>query len=336
MRKIEKDVVIIGAGPSGLFAVFECGFLGYSCAVVDALPEIGGQLAALYPEKPIYDVPGHPEILAMGLVEKLEKQASPFKPEYVLGQSVEVLHKLEDGRFVLETKDTELTCKVVIIAGGGGMFTPRKPPGLENLQEFEEKSLFYAVKQKSQFADKHIIIAGGGDSAVDWAVELADNAKSLHVVHRRNDFRAAEETVRQMYELAEAGKIQLHTPMQLSELKGDNGQVEAVAIKDLDGNVTELPADAVLCFFGIAPNPGPFAKWDLALQGKKVAVEPITQKTNIDGVLAIGDIAAYEGKISLILVGFAEAAQAAKTAQAIIEPDKKFKVQYSTAHKPGE
>jgi len=334
MKKIIKDVAVIGAGPSGLFAVFECGFLGYSSVVIDALPQIGGQLAELYPEKPIYDIPGYPEILAGELVNNLAKQIEPYAPEYVLGQGVNNLEETADG-FVLTTPEAQITAKTIIIAGGGGMFSPRKPK-LENLAAFEEKSVFYAVRQKADFAGKHVAIAGGGDSAVDWAVELAQNAAHVHVIHRRDDFRAAEETVRQMRDLAAAGKITLHTSSQLGALAGEGGQLSHITLKNNDGSNTDIKADSLLCFFGLLPTLGSVADFGLELTGKRIAVEPTTMKTNRNGIFAVGDMAAYEGKISLILVGFAEATMAAKSVQAHINPEKKFKVVYSTSHKPGE
>ena len=325
----EKDIAIIGAGPAGLFAVFEAGMMGYSCAVLDSLDEAGGQLTALYPEKPIYDIPGHPKVLAGELVEKLQEQAAPFHPEYILGNPVESLQK-ENDIWVLKTAENEVRAKVVIIAAGGGMFAPRKPP-LVGLEDFEKTSIFYAVKNKAQYENKEIVIAGGGDSAVDWAVELAEKAKHIHVIHRRKDFRAAESTVQQMHALIEAGKITLHAPYQLSALHGENGTLSGVTLADLDGETKDIPADKLLCFFGIAPSLGPVAEWGLQSDGKKIHVNPETMETSEAGILAVGDIANYPAKISLILVGFAETAIALKTAQTIIDPDKKFKVVYSTS-----
>jgi thioredoxin reductase (NADPH) len=333
MKNVDVDIAVIGAGPSGLFMVFEAGFMGYTCAVIDALPQTGGQLTELYPDKPIYDVPGHPEILAGDLVKKLEEQATPFNPTYLLGHPVETMHKTKAG-FTLTTCEAQITAGVIVIAGGNGMFTPRKP-ALENLENFENTSVFYAVKEKETFRGQDVVIAGGGDSAADWAVELSALARHVHVVHRRADFRAAEATVAKMHALAQAGQITLHTPAQLHSLQGKSGQLSSVTLADLDGNHTSLSASQLVCCFGLAPNPGPFADWGLQLKGKKIATEPITQKTSIDGILAIGDMAQYDGKMGLILVGFAEAAWAAKTAQSLLDPDKKFRLQYSTAHPPG-
>lgn len=326
------DVAIIGAGPSGLFMVFEAGFLGYKCVVLDALPHIGGQLAALYPEKPIYDIPGHPKVLAGELVERLEAQASPFAPVYLLGEPVETLSRGDDGQFTLSTASHRVLAKVVIIAGGGGMFTPRKPANVANLETFEASgAVAYAIRNKGAFEGKPLVLAGGGDSAVDWAVELAGIASHVHVVHRRNDFRAADETVRQMRELAAAGKITIHTSYQLAALKGESGQLQQVDIADLDGVRQTLEASHVVCCFGLAPNPGPFTAWGLKGEKGTLEVDRTTMQTSAEGILAIGDIAGYDGKVALILTGFAEAAVAAKQVQAIINPEKKFKVQYSTS-----
>lgn len=326
---ITTDIAIIGAGPSGMFSVFECGMLGYHCALIDSLPEVGGQLTALYPEKPIYDIPGYPSILAGELVEKLSAQIAPFNPHILLGSPITTMEETADG-FSLQAGSHTVACKVVIIAGGGGVFTPRKPP-LENLAQFEETSVFYAVKNKTQFAGKTLVIAGGGDSAADWAVELAPSARHVHVVHRRLEFRAAEGTVSQLHSLAEQGRITLHTPAQLHGLHGENGVLQQVILADLDGNTTTLAADSLLCFFGLAPNLGPVAEWGLNLDKKKIQVAPATMETGRKGILAVGDIVEYPGKIGLILTGFAEAAIAAKSAQAVIDPDKKFKVVYSTS-----
>jgi thioredoxin reductase (NADPH) len=325
------DVAIVGAGPSGLFMVFEAGFLGYRAVVLDALPQIGGQLAALYPEKPIYDVPGHPAILAGELVEKLKTQAAPYEPVYLLGEPVVDLTD-KDGIFVLETESHRVEVRAVVIAGGGGMFTPRKPTQLENLAEFEAgHGVRYAITKKHELAGQNVVLAGGGDSAVDWAVELAHIAKHVHVVHRRADFRAAEATVAEMMRLVEAGKVTLHAPYQLQALQGIGGTLETVAIADLDGHVKALEASQLVCCFGLAPNVGPMAEWGLGLERGIVPVDRATMMTARKGLLCIGDMAGYEGKVPLILTGFAEAAVAAKTVQALLNPERKFRVQYSTS-----
>lgn len=326
---IRRDIAIIGAGPVGLFMVFEAGFLGYKCAVIDSLPDIGGQLTALYPEKPIYDIPGYPSVLAGDIVSNLAKQAEPFDPVYLLGHPVDTVTQTDKG-FTLTAGPNRIEAKVVIIAGGMGVFTPRKPP-LAGLEQFEHKSLFYAVRDKTRFKDKTLVIAGGGDSAADWAVELAEHAKHIHVIHRRSTFRAADATVLKMEAYAAEGKITVHTPAQLAGLDGDKGQIKTVDIKYQDGSEQTLHADNLLCFFGLSPALGPIAEWGINLTGKKVAVEAHTMQTSTPGILAIGDICDYPGKLDLILTGFAEGALAAKTAQGVIEPEKKFKLVYTTS-----
>lgn len=328
---IVTDVAIIGAGPSGLFMVFEAGFLGYKAVVLDALPQVGGQLAALYPEKPIYDVPGHPAILAGELIENLKAQCAPYEPTYLLGEPVTNLTD-DNGLFTLTTASHTVQARAVVIAGGGGMFTPRKPTQLENLADYETHgSVRYAITRKHELAGHRVVLAGGGDSAVDWAVELAHIAEHVHVVHRRADFRAAEATVAEMMSLEKAGKISLHTPFQLHALHGTSGALEQVAIADLDGHVKELEASQLVCCFGLLPNVGPMAEWGLGLERGIVPVDRTTMMTNRRGLLCIGDMAGYEGKVALILTGFAEAAVAAKTVQAILNPERKYKVQYSTS-----
>ena len=331
MSNYVTDVAIIGAGPSGLFMVFEAGFLGYKAVVLDALPQIGGQLAALYPEKPIYDVPGHPGILAGDLVKNLEIQAAPYEPTYLLGEPVTSLSDAE-GVFTLTTASHTVQARAVVIAGGGGMFTPRKPTQLENLSDFEAGgSVQYAITHKQALAGKDIVLAGGGDSAVDWAVELAGISRHVHVVHRRNDFRAAEATVAEMMKRVEEGKITLHTPFQLEALHGENGNLNEVVIADLDGTKLTLHASQLVCCFGLAPNSGPLAEWGLGLDKGLIPVDRTRMATQRPGVLCIGDMASYEGKVALILTGFAEAAVAAKTLQAHINPERKYRVQYSTS-----
>lgn len=324
------DIAIIGSGPVGLFTVFEAGMAGYSSVVIDSLEEIGGQLTALYPEKPIYDIPGHPKVLAEELIQKLKDQAEPFKPEYLLGKAVDSFLKNEDGTFTLTAGENTIHARGICLAAGGGMFAPRKPP-VENIEMFEGESVFYAVRGKERFKDETIVIAGGGDSAADWAVELAPLAKHVHVIHRRAQFRAAEETVAQLHNLAENGNVTIHTPCQLKAISGQNKKIESVTIADLDGQEKNLEASKLLCFFGISPSLGPIVNWGLDMNKKTVNVNPSTMATNIEGVVAVGDIAEYGHKLHLILTGFAESALAIKTLQGYMDPDKKFKVVYSTS-----
>jgi len=329
MQTYETDVAVIGAGPTGLFAVFECGMLKMKCHVIDSLAEIGGQCTALYPEKPIYDIPGYPSVMAGDLIAHLEKQAAPFGPVYHLNQQVVALSN-NDGLWRLKTsRDTEITAKAIIIAGGSGAFGPNRPP-LEGLEEYEGKSVFYMVRRKSDFEGKKIVIAGGGDSAVDWALSLADIAGELYVVHRRDKFRAAPESVDQMRSLADEGKLKLMVPYQLTGLEGVAGTLTGVRVGTQDGEEHVLEADVLLPFYGLAMELGPIAEWGLRLDHHHIQTDQSTSRTSVDGIYAIGDIAAYEHKLKLILTGFAEAAQAAHDIYKRVYPDQELHFEYST------
>src|SRR5438067_7311452 len=304
------DVAIIGAGPVGLFAVFECGMLEMRCAVFDALPEPGGQCAALYPEKPIYDIPGYPRIDAAELVERLGEQAAPFAPQFHLGQAVTRLEAADDGFVIENFAGVRVAARAVMIAAGAGAFGPNRPP-LAGIEAFEERSVFYLVRRREDFRDRRIVIAGGGDSAVDWALSLAEVAESVAVVHRRARFRAAPQSAAQLQQLADQGRIDLVIPYQLHALEGSTGHLSAVIVVDLAGNTRRLEADCLLPFFGLATDLGPVAAWGLALDRNQIRVDPASCATSQPGIFAIGDIAAYPGKLKLILSGFAEAALAA-------------------------
>jgi thioredoxin reductase (NADPH) len=324
------DVAIIGAGPVGLFAVFECGMLKMKTHVVDALDMAGGQCAALYPEKPIYDIPGYPKVGALELIENLQAQAAPFAPVYHLGQRVEKLARVDDGWLELETaKGTRIRAKAVILAAGVGAFGPNKPP-LARIDAFENKGVHYFVSRREDFRGRRVAIAGGGDSALDWALSLADIAARVMVIHRRDKFRGAPDTVAKVMELAKQGKIDLVTPYQLEALEGEPGALTHVVLKDLDGKVRKLEADALLAFFGLAMNLGPIAGWGLALHKGNIAVEAATLATSVPGIFAIGDIADYPGKLKLILQGFAEAAMAAHAAHKLVHPGEVLHFEYST------
>jgi len=324
-----SDVAIIGAGPVGLFAVFECGMLKMSCQVVDALDAPGGQCVALYPEKPIYDIPGYPQIGATELIDRLTEQAAPFKPVYRLGRQVESLTKVgEDWQLGL-SDGSKIAARAVIIAAGVGAFGPNRPP-LANLEAYEGKSVHYLVKRREDFRGKRVVIAGGGDSAVDWALSLADVAARVMVVHRRDKFRAAPESARQMKELADAGKIDIVVPYQLEALEGTNGQISNVVLKTLDGQVKKLEADTLLAFFGLAMNLGPIASWGLNLERNHIKIEQATSATSAAGIFAIGDIATYPHKLKLILTGFAEAASAAHAIYPLVHPGEALHFEYST------
>lgn len=323
------DAVIIGAGPVGLFAIFECGMLRIKCHVVDALDAPGGQCAALYPEKPIYDIPGYPVIAAQDLIGKLADQAQPFHAVFHLGQTVEKISG-KDGGFVVETnKKTAIACKAVVIAAGVGAFGPNRPP-IPGVEEYEGKSVFYLVKRREDFKGKRVVIAGGGDSAVDWALSLAGVAAHVTVAHRRSKFRAAPESVARLEKLAGEGAIELAVPYQPAGLEGKNGQLTAVILRSPAGEEKRIAADALLPFFGLAMSLGPIAGWGLNLERNHIAVDPATCATNVPGIFAIGDIATYPGKLKLILSGFAESALAAHAIYPLVYPDRELHFEYST------
>lgn len=324
------DIAIIGAGPTGLFAVFEAGMLKMKTVVIDALDFVGGQCRALYPEKPIYDIPAHPSILADDLIKNLEKQAEPFKPEYLLGQQVTELSG-NIGDFTLVTsKGNTVKAKAIIIAGGAGSFGPNRPP-MQNLESFEGKSVFYLVNSKEFYRDKTIVIAGGGDSAVDWAINLYDIAKKIYFVHRRDKFRAAPESCDQLQKLAKTDKLEMVIPYQLESLTGENGIINEVIVKDLEGNTKGLKADYLLPFFGLSMDLGPIANWGLNLDKKVILADQSTMQTSSPGIYAVGDIATYKNKLKLILNGFAEAATAAYDIYNIVYPDVALHFEYSTS-----
>lgn len=328
----ETDVVVIGAGPVGLFAVFECGMLGMSCHVIDALENLGGQCAALYPEKPIYDIPAHPVLEAGQLIENLVSQITPFDPVYHLNQqAVFMKEDGKDGWCVTTTAGTQIRAKAVIIAAGAGAFGPNRPP-LEGLTDYEGKSVFYMVRRRDDFKGKRLVIAGGGDSAVDWAVSLAEVAEKIYVVHRRDKFRAAPETVRRMHELAERGDVvEIVTPYQLGALHGRDGVMTALEVTDFDGGSRMLEADVLLPFFGLASKIGPIADWQLELQQNHIVVDPSTCETSRPSIFAVGDIACYKNKLKLILTGFSEAATAAHAIHPLVFPGQALHFEYSTS-----
>lgn len=328
-QSFHNDIAIIGAGPAGLFAVFQCGMLGLKCDVIDSLEGIGGQCTALYPEKPIYDIPGFPAIDAGQLIAGLEQQAAPFAPRYHLAQTVTALQKQGEGWRLETSRGTIIHAKAVIVAAGGGCFGPNRPP-LADLDSYEGVSVFYMVRRKQDFANKNIVIAGGGDSAVDWALSLVDVAKSVNVVHRRDKFRAAPESLARMHQLAAEGRLNLIVPYQLKALHGENGRLKAVEIISPDSDIRLLNADVLLPFFGLSADLGPIAGWGLDLQKHHVTINPLTCETSEKGIYAIGDIVSYNKKLKLILTGFAEAAQAAHAAYEYINPGKALHFEYST------
>ena len=328
---IEADIAIIGAGPAGLFAVFECGMLKMSCVLIDALSEVGGQCAALYPEKPIYDIPAYPAIDAAMLIDRLEAQIAPFKAQRLLGRRVESLIG-QPGAFTLTTDGGEtIAVKAVVIAAGAGAFGPNRPP-LPGLADYEASgAVQYYVRRREALRGKHVVIAGGGDSAVDWALALHDIAASVAVVHRRAKFRAAPEMAAQLDEAAANGTIALVTPYQLHALHGAAGKLTGVEVADLDGATRILPADILLPFFGLSNDLGPIATWGVDLALHRISVNPASCETSLRGVFAIGDVANYPGKLKLILQGFSEAAMAAHAIFPIVKPGEALHFEYSTS-----
>ncbi len=324
-----RDVTIIGAGPVGLFAIFQCGMMGLSCNVIDSLDEIGGQCTALYPQKPIYDIPAFPVIEAGILIQNLEDQAKPFKPNYHLGAQVVSIRDNEAIWEIVTSNGFTFTSKAIIIAAGAGAFGPNRPP-LKDIEKYENQSVFYFIKDKSKFKNKNIVIAGGGDSAVDWAIGLSEIAKSVHLVHRRDKFRALPENIEKLHHLVKANKINLLTPYQLNELEGDNGQLYNVIIKDKQSNLKKIETDFLLPFYGLSTDLGPINNWNLAIEKGEILVNPTTAQTNINNIYAIGDIATYKYKKKFILTGFSEAAFAAQHIFATLYPHKVQHFEYST------
>ena len=329
---ITTDILIIGAGPTGLFTVFEAGLLKLKCHLIDALPHPGGQCAEIYPKKPIYDIPAYPEILAGDLVDRLLEQIKPFEAGYTLGERAETLEKLEDDSFIVTTnKGTKHHAKVVVIAGGLGSFEPRKPQ-LTQLEKYEEKGVAYMIKDPEVYRDKKVVIAGGGDSALDWAIYLADIASEVSLVHRRNEFRGALDSVEKARDLAQLGKIKLFTKAEVTELHG-NEELQAVVISynDPKKEPKYLEVDHFIPLFGLSPKLGPLGDWGLAIEKNAIKVNNAKDyQTNIPGVFAIGDVNTYEGKLKLILSGFHEAAVMCQYAYQIIHPNKRFVMKYTT------
>ena len=326
----QTDVVIVGAGPVGLFAVFECGMVRLNCHVVDVLDDVGGQCTALYPEKPIYDIPGFPRVAAAELIVRLRAQAAPFKPVYHLGEQVQALEPLTGGFWrVTTSKGAVIQARAVIVAAGVGAFGPNRPP-LPGIEAYEGKSVFYYLTHRENFRGKKIVIAGGGDTAVDWALSLSEIASHVSVIHRRDRFRAAPESEARLKALARAGKIDLVVPYQLHGLEGADGQVTAVTVESLDGGMKKIEADVLLPFFGLSMSLGPLADWSLALERNQIVVDPATSATSRTGIFGVGDVVTYPGKLKLILTGFSEAAIAARSAYALIHPETPLHFEYST------
>ena len=327
---IKTDILIIGAGPTGLFTVFEAGLLKLKCHIIDALAQPGGQLAEIYPKKPIYDIPGFPEVMAGELVDNLIEQGKQFQPGFTLGERAETIEKQEDGSFIVTTnKGTQHHAPVVAIAGGLGSFEPRKPL-IPNIHQFEDKGVAYMIKDPEVYRDKKVVIAGGGDSALDWSIFLADVASEVTLIHRRNEFRGALDSVEKVRELKMLGKINLITPAEVVGLGGVD-QLAEVVIEDADKNQSSLEADAFIPLFGLSPKLGPIADWGLEIEKNAIKVNnALDYQTNIPGVFAIGDVNTYPGKLKLILCGFHEATMMCQAAYQIINPGKRYVMKYTT------
>ncbi|MCB1885260.1 MAG: NAD(P)/FAD-dependent oxidoreductase [Geminicoccaceae bacterium] len=327
---IRTDLVIVGAGPVGLFAVFEAGLLGLKCHLVDALDRPGGQCAELYPEKPIFDIPALPRCSGQELVDRLMEQAGPFAPRFHLNQQARALEPLEDGGWRLSTTaGTVLEAPALCVAAGAGCFVPR-PVALPEAAGFEGKSLFYAVRGRERFRGKNVVVAGGGDSALDWALDLHAIAASVTIVHRRDEFRAAPDSIGRMRLLVERGALRLVVG-EIKAMEGEDGRLQALRVKEKSGGETAIPADALLAFYGLKSELGPLAEWGLAVERSHVRVSPDTMETNRPGLFAIGDIADYPGKLKLILCGFHEAALMAHRAREVCRPDERYVFRYTTS-----
>ncbi len=327
---ISTDVIIIGAGPVGLFAVFELGLLGLSSHLIDILDKPGGQCAELYPEKPIYDIPAWAVITGDDLTKRLLEQIAPFKPSFHFGQMAESLFKTENGEWEIVTDaGVKLRAKVVVIAAGGGSFVPKKPP-IAEIEQYENKSVFYAVRKMANFADKKLVIVGGGDSALDWAINLQPVAKELVLVHRRDDFRAAPDSVEKMRHLVAEGKMRLVIG-QVAALNGADGELSSIVVRDDAKQETSIDCNVLLPFFGLTMKLGPVANFGLNLHENLIKVDTEKFETNEPAVFAIGDINYYPGKLKLILSGFHEAALMAQAAFAYCRPDQKLRFQYTTS-----
>lgn len=330
---ISTDVVVVGAGPTGLFSVFELGLLDIKAHLIDILPRAGGQCSELYPEKPIYDIPGFPVVTGQGLVDNLMKQIEPFRPTFHFGEMVQTLASVGTGdqpafRITTDAGKT-IECKAVMLAAGGGSFQPKKPP-IAGIDAYEGTSVFYAVRRMEDFRDKHVMIVGGGDSALDWTLNLHPVAKRITLVHRRDDFRAAPHSVNAMRELVASGKMDLRIG-QVSEIAGTDGQLESATLKANDGTLETVPCERMMPFFGLTMKLGPIADWGLSLNENLVPVDTEKFETSTPGIFAVGDINHYPGKLKLILSGFHETALAAQKIHRYVYPDKKLLFQYTTS-----
>jgi len=328
---ISTDICIIGAGPVGLFAVFEAGLLKMRCHLVDTLQQVGGQLSEIYPHKPIYDIPGYPEIKAQELIDRLMDQIAPFNPGFTLGERVESLDKQEDNSYIISTSDgNKIHCQVVVIAGGLGCFEPRKPE-IDGLLTFEGKGVEYMVKNPENFRDKRIVLAGGGDSALDWTIFLSDIAEKVTLIHRGDTFRGAPDSAEKVHELANKGKIDLILQSNLLAVSG-NGKLKEVSFTGRDQITKSIETDYLIPLFGLSPKLGPIAEWGLNIDKSAIQVDTFDYSTNIERIYAIGDINTYPGKLKLILCGFHEAALMVQSAFKHVYPDQKLSFKYTTVY----
>jgi len=327
---VQTDVIIVGAGPIGLFAVFELGLYDMKCHLIDILDRVGGQCAELYPEKPIYDIPAVPVCTGTELIDRLMEQIKPFSPTFHLGQMAQKLEKTAEGKWRMTTDaGTVLEAPVVVLAAGGGSFVPKKMP-LKGIEDYEGKSVLYAVRKMDELRGKKIVISGGGDSALDWAINLQPVAEHVTLIHRRDEFRAAPDSVSKMRALVEQGAMDLVIGA-ITGLEGADGQIAGVTIKEADKEARQVPCDAMLAFYGLTMKLGPVADFGIAFEGELVPVDTATFETNLEGVFAIGDINTYPGKMKLILSGFHEAALMAKKAFTYVHPDRRYRFQYTTS-----
>ncbi|APU98884.1 NAD(P)/FAD-dependent oxidoreductase [Sphingobacterium multivorum] len=328
---INTDICIIGAGPVGLFAVFEAGLLKMRCHLIDVLPQVGGQLSEIYPHKPIYDIPGYPSITAQELIDKQLEQIKPFDPTFTLGERVEHITKQDDGSFIVETNDhTMVHTQVIVIAGGLGCFEPRKPE-IPNLHLFEGKGVDYMVKDPAKYRDKKIVIAGGGDSALDWTFHLADIAQQVTLIHRSDSFRGAPDSAEKVFKLAQQGKINLLLSHNLTNIHG-NDYLSHVETTNKEKEVTATDADYFIPLYGLTPKLGPIADWGLNIDKNAIEVNTLDYSTNIERIYAIGDINTYPGKLKLILCGYHEAALMCQSAFKFVYPDQKLTFKYTTVN----
>ena len=326
---ITTDILIIGAGPTGLFTVFEAGLLKLKCHLIDALPQPGGQCSEIYPKKPIYDIPAYPEILAGDLTQKLIEQSKQFEPGFTLGERAETIEKQEDETFIVTTnKGTKHHTKIVAIAGGLGSFEPRKPL-IPNIADYEDKGVEYIIKEPELYRDKKVVISGGGDSALDWAIFLSNIASEVTLIHRRNEFRGALDSVEKVQELKNLGKIRLITPAEVKGILGTD-KVTGVAVEKKGENSFIVDADHFIPLFGLSPKLGPIGNWGLSIEKNAIKVDTFDYQTNIPGVYAIGDVNTYPGKLKLILCGFHEATLMCQSAYKRIFPNKKYVMKYTT------